>query len=189
MTVPIAVLVSGSGSNLQALLDAQRAGAPFHVAHVVSNVAGAFALERAAVAGVPTTVVPHQGRERADFERELVSVLAPVAPAFVVLAGFMRVLTSTFVGAYENRIINVHPSLLPSFPGAHAARDALAHGVRVSGCTVHLVDIGVDTGRILGQRAVDVKDTDDESALQKRIQSAEHVLLPQVISDLCRRGT
>jgi phosphoribosylglycinamide formyltransferase 1 len=178
----VGVLVSGSGSNLQAVLDhAAAPGARYLVAVVVSNVPGAYALERARAAGVEAIVVPHKGRERADFERELVDALRARGVELVVLAGFMRVLGAAFLDVHAPRIVNVHPALCPAFPGMHAAKQALDHGAKITGCTVHLVDAGVDTGPILAQAAVPVLPDDDEAALQRRIQAEEHRLLPLVI--------
>lgn len=184
----LAVLASGSGTNLQALLDAAAADEPpFAVAVVLTNRPGAKALARAEGAGVATEVVDHKAFEgREPFERAMLAALAPHEPDVVVLAGFMRILTETFVGAWERKIVNVHPALLPAFPGMHGARQALEHGARVAGCTVHLVDTGVDTGPILLQAAVPVLDDDDEDALQARIQVQEHRLLPRALAAMGR---
>lgn len=175
--VPVGVLVSGRGSNLQALLDA--AGDPAYpaaIAKVVSNVPGAYALERAAAAGVPTAVVPSRGRPREEFERDLLAALGPVE--WVCLAGFMRVLTSTFLDAFPHRVLNIHPALLPAFPGTHGPRQALEYGAAVAGATVHLVDTGVDTGPILAQGTVPVLAGDTEDTLAARILGVEHRLYP-----------
>ncbi|MFN7142877.1 MAG: phosphoribosylglycinamide formyltransferase [Myxococcota bacterium] len=175
--VPVGVLVSGRGSNLQALLDAARDPSyPATIAKVVSNVPGAYALERAAAAGVPTAVVPSRGRPREDFERDLLAALGPVE--WVCLAGFMRVLTSTFLDAFPHRVLNIHPALLPAFPGTHGPRQALEYGAAVAGATVHLVDIGVDTGPILAQGTVPVLPDDTEDTLAARILTVEHRLYP-----------
>lgn len=184
----VAVLVSGSGTNLQALLDAMRApGARFSVVVVASNVPGVKALERAEAASIQTLTEPHRDHgSREAFERALTERLAPFAPDVVVLAGFMRILSETFVGAFARRIVNVHPALCPAFPGIHAARQALDAGARITGCTVHLVDTGVDTGPILAQAAVPILDDDDEERLQRRIQVQEHRLLPRVIEAIAR---
>jgi phosphoribosylglycinamide formyltransferase 1 len=186
--VRLAVLVSGSGTNLQAVLDAaKRPGSRLRVACVLSNRPGVKALDRARAAGVDALVEDHTQHEtREHFERALLSRLMPYAPDVVVLAGFMRVLTGTFIGAFERRIVNVHPALLPSFPGMHAARQALDAGVRITGCTVHLVDTGVDTGPVLAQAAVPILDGDDEGALQQRIQAQEHRLLPRVVEAMAQ---
>lgn len=185
----LAVLVSGSGSNLLALLEAERAGAlaPGQIAVVVSNRPGVLALERAAAFGKPAQVVDHRAfSNRQDFERELLRVLDEHHVEAVILAGFMRVLTATFTERYPQRILNTHPSLLPAFPGAHAPADALAHGAKISGVTVHFVDATLDGGPIIAQRAVPVEDDDDATSLHRRIQSVEHRLLPEVVAQLAR---
>jgi phosphoribosylglycinamide formyltransferase-1 len=184
----IAVLASGSGSNLGALLArANESDACFTVAVVVVNVAGAGAIARAEAAHVPVVVEPHRGfPSRAAFDAALVAHVRAHAVDLVVLAGFMRVLTPTFLDAFPRRVVNVHPALLPAFPGLHGARQALDFGARVAGCTVHLVDAGVDTGPILAQAAVPVLDDDDEEALVARIQREEHRLLPQVTDAIAR---
>ncbi len=176
-TARVAVLVSGRGSNLQALLDAAAdPWFPADIVKVVSNVPGAYALERAHAAGVRTAVVDHRGRSRTDFEADLLRELDGVD--LVCLAGFMRVLTPAFLGAYPNRVLNVHPALLPAFPGTHGAAQALAAGVVQAGATVHLVDAGVDTGPILAQGTVPVLPGDTEAALAARILTVEHRLYP-----------
>jgi phosphoribosylglycinamide formyltransferase-1 len=180
----VAVLASGSGTNLQALLD-HRDG--FEIVAVLCNRPQAKALERAEKAGVPALVVDHKAfAGRAEFEREVLHTLAPHKPEVIVLAGFMRVLTEVFLDGVGAPVVNVHPALLPAFPGMHGARQALAHGARVAGCTVHLVDSGVDTGPILAQAAVNILDDDDEDALQARIQVEEHRLLPRTITAIAR---
>jgi phosphoribosylglycinamide formyltransferase-1 len=183
----VGVLVSGSGTNLQALLDAARSpGSAFRIVVVVSNVPGVRAIERARNAGVPAIVEPHRGLERDRHEQLVHQHLIDAGAEVVVLAGYMRVLTSTLLQHWPRRVVNVHPALLPAFPGMHGARQALDHGCRVAGCTVHLVDDGVDTGPILAQAAVPVLDHDDETTLQERIQSVEHQLLPAVITAIGR---
>jgi phosphoribosylglycinamide formyltransferase-1 len=182
----LGVLVSGAGTNLQALLDAQARGelAPAEIAVVVSNRREAPALARAAAAGVPAEVVEHSGLARADFEDRLLDALARHAVEAVVLAGFMRVLTARFVDRFPQRILNTHPSLLPAFPGADAPAQAIAHGVKLSGVTVHFVDASVDGGPIIAQVAVPVADGDDARTLHARIQREEHRLLPIVVQRL-----
>jgi len=178
----VAVLVSGTGSNLQALLDAEAAGAlaPARIAVVLSNRPGVAALDRAAAAGVPAVVVDHRDfADRGAFERACLAELERAGAEAVVLAGFMRVLTPVFLDAFAGRIINTHPSLLPSFAGYDAPAQALHHGVKVSGCTIHFVDAGVDSGPIIFQAAVEVRDDDDAAALHRRIQAEEHRLLPR----------
>lgn len=173
----LGVLASGSGSNLQALLDACASGAvPAQVAVVLSNVSSARALERAKAAGVPAVLLPHKGfaGSREEYDAALVAELQRHEVKLVCLAGFMRIVTPALLRAFENRILNIHPSILPSFPGLHAVRQALAAGVRVSGCTVHLVDEGTDTGPAIVQTAVPVLDGDTEESLAARILLQEH---------------
>ena len=180
----VAVLVSGSGTNLQAILDAQKAGAlgSARVVVVVSNVAGVRALERAAAAGVPTEIMPHkQFASREAFDQALVATLKKHGVELVALAGFMRLLTPGFLAAFPQRVMNIHPALLPAFPGVHSQKQALDYGARVTGCTVHFVDEGCDTGPIIAQAAVSVLDGDDEAALTARILAEEHRLYPAAI--------
>jgi phosphoribosylglycinamide formyltransferase-1 len=184
--VRIGVLVSGAGTNLQALLDAQARGelAPGVIAVVLSNRPDAPALARAAGAGVPAEVVDHRGLSREAFEGRLLAALAAHGVELVVLAGFMRVLTAHFVDRFPHRIVNTHPSLLPAFPGVDALAQALAHGVKISGVTVHFVDTSLDGGPIIAQVAVPVEEGDDVGSLRARIQREEHRLLPRVVQRL-----
>jgi len=186
----LGVLVSGSGTNLQAILDAIRAGRlDAQVRIVISNKADAKALERAREAGVPTRTIPHKEfPNREAFDAALGETLREAGVQWVVLAGFMRVLTPTLLGAFPNRVVNIHPSLLPAFPGVDAQGQALAYGVKVAGCTVHLVDEGTDTGPILGQRAVPVLDSDDRDSLAARILVEEHALLVDVLGKIAASG-
>jgi phosphoribosylglycinamide formyltransferase 1 len=179
----VVVLVSGQGSNLQALLEAAaRPGSGMAVVLVASDRPGAYGLERARLAGVETAVVrPADHPDRPAFDRALRDLVAAARPDAVCLAGFMRILGPDFVRAFPDRIVNTHPSLLPAFRGAHAVRDALAYGVKVSGCTVHLVDEQVDHGPVLFQAAVPVDDGDDEERLHERIKREEHRLLPAAV--------
>jgi phosphoribosylglycinamide formyltransferase-1 len=179
MPLELGVLVSGNGTNLQAILDAIAAGTlDARVRVVVSNKPSVKALERAERAGVANRCIAHTAfASRESFDAALVSALHDAGASWVVLAGFMRVLTPVFLQAFSGKIVNIHPSLLPAFPGTNAQRQALDYGVKVSGCTVHLVDSGVDTGPILAQRAVAVRDGDDEASLSQRIHEAEHALL------------
>jgi phosphoribosylglycinamide formyltransferase-1 len=179
----LGVLVSGGGTNLQALLDAcTRPDYPAEVALVLSNVPTAGALERARKAGVPSKVVDHKAfGARADFERALGEALAAAGVELVCLAGFMRLLSADLLGRYPGRVLNIHPSLLPAFPGLHAQRQALERGVKVAGCTVHFVDAGMDTGPILAQAAVPVLPGDDEASLSARILQEEHRLYPLAV--------
>jgi phosphoribosylglycinamide formyltransferase-1 len=182
----LGVLVSGTGSNLQAMLDAIAAGAlNARVKVVISNRAGVQALERARAAGVSALTIPHKDfPSREAFDRALVSALREAEVDWVVLAGFMRVLTAEFLAAYPGRIINIHPALLPAFPGVNAAKQALDYGVKITGCTVHFVDQGVDSGKIIAQRAVLVEAGDDLATLAARIHSAEHELFVAVLRDI-----
>jgi phosphoribosylglycinamide formyltransferase-1 len=176
-------LVSGSGSNLQAILDAVAdRSLDAEIRLVVSNVPNVRALERAATAGVPHRVVSHRDYpSREAFDQALVEMLRVAGVQWVALAGFMRVLTPTFLSAFERRIVNIHPALLPAFPGVHAQRQALEYGVKVAGCTVHFVDGGVDTGPVIAQRAVPVRDDDDEAKLGARILEQEHAVYVEVL--------
>jgi len=176
----VGVLISGRGSNLQALVDAGREGRlGGEVVVVVSNLASAGGLERARQAGVPALVLDHRGAAREDYDAELAIRLGEYGVELVCLAGFTRRLTAAFLSAFPGRVLNVHPSLLPAFPGLQAQRQALEHGVRVSGATVHLVDAGLDTGPILLQEAVPVHEDDDIDTLSARILQAEHRLYPR----------
>lgn len=183
----VGVLVSGSGTNLAALLAAETRGelAPAEIAAVVSSKPGVLALERAAKAHKPAIVVDHKAyADRAAFETALITALDTHGVELVVLAGFMRVLTSQFTDRYATRIINTHPSLLPAFPGANAPAQAIAHGVKLSGVTIHFVDASLDGGPIIAQVAVPVLADDDAATLHARIQREEHTVLPQVVRRL-----
>lgn len=186
----VVVLASGAGSTLAALLAAQTDPAyPARVVAVVSDRPEAPALDRARASGVATAVVaPADFDDRAAWDVAVAETVAVFDPDLVVLAGFMRVLAAPFVERFAGRALNTHPSLLPAFPGAHAVRDALAYGVRLSGCTVHLVDAGLDSGPVLAQAAVPVLDGDDEAALQARIQQVERELLVQVVGAVAADG-
>ena len=179
----IAVLISGSGSNLQAIIDTSEKGEiPCTVGIVISNKADAYGLVRAKKHGIPTEVVDHRsfpGRE--EFDAKLVEILRGSGAELVCLAGFMRVLPPVFVRAFPNRILNIHPALLPSFPGTHGPRQALSYGVRFSGCTVHFLDEGVDTGPVIVQAVVPVYDDDTEETLAARILVQEHRIYPMAI--------
>ncbi|MGW3419114.1 phosphoribosylglycinamide formyltransferase [Streptomyces phaeochromogenes] len=189
----LVVLVSGSGTNLQALLDAIASeGTAAYGAEIVAvgadrdNIAG---LERAERAGLPTFVCrvkDHATRD--EWDRGLAEATAAYEPDLVVSAGFMKIVGKEFLARYGGRFVNTHPALLPSFPGAHGVRDALAYGARVTGCTVHFVDDGVDTGPIIAQGVVEVRDEDDESALHERIKEVERSLLVDVVGRLARNG-
>jgi phosphoribosylglycinamide formyltransferase-1 len=184
------VLASGTGSTLQALLDA--ATDPSYGAQVVAvgtDRAAVQALERADAAGVASfTLRVADFSDRAAWDEALAEQVAAFEPDLVVLAGFMKLVGDAFLNRFAGRCVNTHPALLPSFPGMHGARDALAHGVKVTGCTLFVVDAGVDTGPIVAQRAVPVEDADDEHALHERIKVAERELLVDAVGRMCRNG-
>lgn len=184
MTLKLAVLISGRGTNLTALLRAIDSGScDATVAIVVSDRSEALGLEIARARGIETDVVLLRDHpDRGSFSEALARCVARVQPDLVVLAGFMRLLGPAFINRFPQRVINVHPSLLPLFPGTTGPKQALAAGVRLTGCTVHLVDTGVDSGAIIAQAAVPVVAGDDAATLHQRIQRAEHVLLPRVIA-------
>ena len=178
----VGVLISGRGTNLQALIDASAEGRLCgRIAVVISNVGDAPGLERARKAGIPALFRDHRGRKREDFDAELTALLREHAVDLVCLAGYMRLLSPAFISTFAGRILNVHPSLLPSFPGLEAQRQAWEHGVKVSGATVHLVDEGLDSGPIVLQEAVAVESTDSPDVLAARILEAEHRIYPRAV--------
>jgi phosphoribosylglycinamide formyltransferase 1 len=178
----VGVLVSGRGSNLQALIDAARRGElGGEVAVVVSNVEAALGLERARHAGIPAVFRDHRGMKREAFDAEIVEILRAHQVDLVCLAGFMRLLSPVFIRAFSGRILNVHPALLPAFPGKDAQRQAWEHGAKVSGATVHLVDEGLDSGPIVAQEAVPVLSGDTPQTLAARILEVEHRLYPRAV--------
>lgn len=181
--VKLGVLISGRGSNLGAILSAIDAGIlPAHVALVISNKADAAGLQRAQEAGVPTRVIPHGGHpDRAAFDAALVAALREAGVELCVLAGFMRLLTPTFLDAFPNRVVNIHPALLPAFPGVDAQAQALAYGARVTGCTVHFVDAGTDTGPVIAQSVTPILDGDTRDTLAARLLPQEHALLVKAL--------
>ncbi|MFE3767307.1 phosphoribosylglycinamide formyltransferase [Streptomyces sp. NPDC059104] len=191
----LVVLVSGSGTNLQALLDAIDAhpgGAEGFGAEVVAvgadraNIAG---LERAEKAGIPTFVCPVKDYgSREEWDAALTEATDAHAPDLVISAGFMKIVGKNFIDRFGGRFVNTHPALLPAFPGAHGVRDALAYGAKVTGCTVHFVDSGVDTGPIIAQGVVEIRDGEDEAALHERIKEVERQLLVDVVGRLARHG-
>ncbi|MCW8382902.1 phosphoribosylglycinamide formyltransferase [Streptomyces justiciae] len=189
----LVVLVSGSGTNLQALLDAiTETGAEAYGAEIVAvgaDRAGIEGLARAERAGLPTFVTRVKDFEsREEWDAALAEAVAAYEPDLVVSAGFMKIVGKEFLARFGGRFVNTHPALLPSFPGAHGVRDALAYGARVTGCTVHFVDDGVDTGPIIAQGVVEVRDEDDEDALHERIKEVERRLLVEVVGRLARNG-
>lgn len=185
MSSPLAlgVLISGGGTNLQAIIDAiERGELPARIRLVVSNRDDVYGVVRARNHKLPTLVVPHTDfPSREDFDRRVVTLLKEHGVELVILAGFMRLLSTVFVRAFPSRILNIHPSLLPAFPGLHAPRQALRHGVRISGATVHLIDEEMDHGPIIVQAAVPVYADDTEDRLRERILLQEHYIYPEAI--------
>ncbi|WP_330306812.1 MULTISPECIES: phosphoribosylglycinamide formyltransferase [unclassified Streptomyces] len=192
-TKRLVVLVSGSGTNLQALLDAiAEEGPEGYGAEIVAvgadrdGIEGLARAERAGIATFVRRVKDYDGRD--EWDRALTEAVAAHEPDLVVSAGFMKIVGKEFLARFGGRFVNTHPALLPSFPGAHGVRDALAYGARVTGCTVHFVDDGVDTGPIIAQGVVEIRDEDDESALHERIKEVERRLLVDVVGRLARNG-
>jgi phosphoribosylglycinamide formyltransferase-1 len=186
----VGVLVSGSGTNLQALIDGHQRGelGAAQLVVVGCNVPDCPALARARQAALPTFVVDHRDYpERAPFDQALVAALRANQVDLIVLAGFNRLLGRDLLDAFPGRVINIHPALLPAFPGVKAQRQAFDAGVKIAGCTVHFVDHGVDTGPIIAQAAVPVQDDDDDEALRLRILAEEHRLLPAVVRAIAER--
>lgn len=183
----LGVLCSGRGTDLQSIIDAiARKEVTAEIAVVLTDKADAYALTRAEKAGIKAVCVNRKEyADRESFEKAMVNELEAAGVTLVVLAGFMRILTPYFVRKYAGRLLNIHPALLPSFPGAHAHRDVLAYGVKVSGCTVHFVDEGTDSGPIILQAAVPVLDDDTEETLGARVLVKEHVIYPQAIQLFC----
>lgn len=179
----IGVLVSGRGSNLQAVIDRIADGyLPLEIAVVISDKADAFALKRAQNAGIKSVVVDRKScTTKEEFEDKINNALQEADCELVVLAGFMRILSRDFVSKWHHRIVNIHPALLPSFPGLHGQAQALAYGVKVAGCTVHFVDEGTDSGPIILQKVVPVLDNDTEDTLSERILVQEHIAMPEAL--------
>jgi phosphoribosylglycinamide formyltransferase-1 len=187
----ILVLVSGSGTNLQALIDAEKAGPAFGATLVAvgADRTGIQGLERAAEAGIPTFALRVKDfATREDWDRALRDQVAEYQPDLVVSAGFMKLLGPDFMAAFGGRVINTHPALSPSFPGMHGPAEALAYGVKITGCTVFFVAGGVDDGPVIAQAAVPVQDDDDVASLHERIKTAERALLVDVVGRLARQG-
>lgn len=189
MKARVAVLISGAGSNMAALIDAgQAADSGFEIALVVSNIEGAGGLAIAAAKGVATATVPHRpfGKDREAHERAVDAVLRDAGIEVVALAGYMRVLTPWLVGGWRGRMLNIHPSLLPLYPGLDTHARAIAAGDAEAGCTVHLVTEGVDEGPVLGQARVPIVAGDTPEALAERVKTAEHELYPRMLAGFCR---
>lgn len=186
--INIGVLISGSGTNLQSIIDAIEAGTiNGRITCVISNRADAYGLERAKKHGIPALVVSHKEHPtREEYDATLVATLREHGVEMVVLAGFMRIITPVFLDAFPHRVLNIHPALLPSFPGIHAQKQALDYGVRYSGCTIHFVDSGTDTGPIILQSVVPVHPDDTEESLSARIQVEEHRAYPEAVRLFCQ---
>jgi len=180
--VNLGVLVSGSGSNLQAIIDNIEAGrVDAGIQIVISNVPGVYALERSKKHGIPSLVIPHKGLKREEYDQKLVEGLRARDVELVVLAGFMRIITPVLLRAFPMRVINIHPALLPAFPGTHVWQTQIDYGVKFAGCTVHFVDEGTDTGPIIIQAVVPVYDDDTADTLNARILKQEHKIYSQAI--------
>ena len=183
----VGVMASGRGSNFQALIDAAESGKTpdVELVHLIVNKKGAYAIQRAKKHGIEHTLITSDDKTRREFDQDVLGLLKKQNIEVIVLAGFMRILTPEFIDAYRNRILNIHPSLLPSFPGAHAHRDAIKYGVKVSGCTAHLVDEGIDSGPIIMQTPVTVSEEETEESLANKILEYEHQMLPKALQLLC----
>jgi len=183
MMVNIGVLASGRGTNLQAIIEAVEDGRiEGKIKIVISDNSDAYALKRAEQNNIDTQYIDFKSfKNREDYDKEIIKSLEEKKIDLVVLAGYMRILSPYFIRTYKNKIINIHPALLPSFPGLHAHKQAVEYGVKVSGCTVHFVNEGVDSGPIILQKAVEVKDDDTEESLAERILREEHRIYPQAI--------
>ena len=190
----IAVLISGSGSGLLALLNHQQSNQSPHITKlIISDNMNAGGLRYGTDFGIPSVVISlpdsvDKSQQRIIHENLIHDTLMKYGIELVVLSGYMRILTPTFVGKWKGRLINIHPSLLPKYPGAHAHRDALADGANMTGCTVHLVDEGVDTGKIIAQEEVEILDGDTIEELQERVKKIEHQLYPKVLDTFCSKG-
>jgi len=182
----IAVFASGRGSNLQALIDASASGfIPAEIKLVISDNKNAVALKRAETARIENIFIdPNKFNTKREYEKDLIELLKGYKIDLIVLAGFMRILTPTLINQYKNKIINIHPSLLPAFKGLNAQKQAIDYGVKYSGCTVHFVDAGVDTGPIIEQAVVKVDENDSAEDLSKKILKEEHRIYPEVIRDI-----
>jgi len=183
MIKPIGVLLSGRGSNFEALADSVSAGRipNAEIAIVISNQPNAAGLQRAEARGIPTRLIPSKGLQREAYDRQVVAVLQEFNVDLICLAGYMRLLSPYFVAAFPQKILNIHPSLLPSFPGLESQKQALDHGVKFAGCTVHFVDENLDAGPIILQAVVPVLDSDDEHTLSARILKEEHRIYSEAV--------
>ncbi len=190
MNKRIAILLSGRGSNFVAIHEAiKRGDLDAEICCVISNIPAAIGLERAREFGLHQICLPSKNLERVQYDKLLAGTLHSFNPALICLAGFMRILSPEFISEFPSRILNIHPALLPSFPGLHAQRQALEHGVKVSGCTVHFADAGVDTGPIVMQRSVEVLENDTEDTLSARILEQEHQIYWRAIAKVLKKLT
>jgi phosphoribosylglycinamide formyltransferase 1 len=186
----LVILLSGRGSNFIAIHEAiGRGELRAEIALVVSNLPDAAGLARAREFGLRAVCLPSRGVDRAEYDRELAAIVRPHDPALICLAGFMRILSPSIIQEFRGKIVNIHPALLPAFPGLHAQRQALHYGVKITGCTVHYVDEGMDTGSIIMQRAVEVVEGDTEEALSERILRQEHDLYWRAIAHILGKGS
>lgn len=178
----LVILISGNGSNLQAFIDAQKSGAPFHIAAVISNKPDAYGLTRAKNAGIPTQVINHRNFDsREQFDKTLQTAIDQHNPSLVILAGFMRLLTPGFVAHYPNRLLNIHPSLLPKYKGLNTHQRVIDAGEQEHGCTVHYVTDALDAGPILGQASCPVEPNDTPESLKHKVHALEHALYVDVV--------
>jgi phosphoribosylglycinamide formyltransferase-1 len=186
--INIGVLASGRGTNLQAIIEAIEEGKiKGRISIVISDNRDAFALKRAKQNNIEIDYINFKSfKNREDYDKEIIKILEEKKIDLVVLAGYMRILSPYFIRTYKNKIINIHPALLPSFPGLHAQKQAVEYGAKVSGCTVHFVDEGVDSGPVILQKAVEVKDNDTEESLAERILKEEHQIYPRAIQLFCQ---
>jgi phosphoribosylglycinamide formyltransferase 1 len=183
----VGVMASGRGSNFQAILkEKQKGNLPdVEISHLIVNKRKAQAIKIAGKYNIPYNIIESKGNTRTEFEKKILDIFKEKNIEIIVLAGFMRILTSNFINIYKNRIINIHPSLLPAFPGAHAQRDAIEFGATKSGCTVHFVDEDVDSGPIIMQASVNLEKGETENSLSAKILVKEHQIFPKVLQLLC----
>ena len=183
----VGVMASGRGSNFQALINASQKGLmpDVEITILIVNKKNAYAIQRAKKNGIEYKIITSDDKTREEFDRTALKILEKKGIDIVVLAGFMRLLTPEFIAKYRNKILNIHPSLLPLFPGANAHRDTIAHGAKISGCTAHFVDEGIDTGPIIMQRTVNIEENETEESLSEKILPHEHEILPIALQLLC----
>ncbi|MDF1795660.1 MAG: phosphoribosylglycinamide formyltransferase [Coxiellaceae bacterium] len=185
MSFSVVVLISGNGSNLQALIDTEKAGAPFTISAVISNRPNAYGLQRAEQAGIPHHIIDHtEYTDRTTFDQELIKCIQQYNPNLVVLAGFMRKLTPGFIQAFPNQVINIHPSLLPKYPGLNTHQRALDAGDSEHGVSIHVVTVDLDSGPLLAQLKCPIDPQDNADNLKAKVQVLEHQLYPQVVSGI-----